>query len=283
MKHNFAVFILTHNRVDRQMTTKALEKGNYSGPIYYIIDNEDPSEAAMREIYGDSVIVFDKALAHTITDTMDNEPHQRGVVFARNIVWSIAEKLGVDYFIVLDDDYTLFRHLCDNYMVATYKPINDLDRIFDAMTDFLITSGSLTVCMGQGGDYIGGTGWEKPKRKAMNSFVCATNRPFKFLGRINEDVNAYVTLGCRGHILISIMKIGLNQTITQTNAGGLTELYLHSGTYVKSFYSVMCHPSGVKVKTLRGNTHNRLHHQINWKQTIPCIIKEELRKESINA
>ena len=41
--------------------------------------------------------------------------------------------------------------------------------------------------MGQGGDFIGGhqSGlWKKKlKRKAMNSFICSVNRPFKFIGQ----------------------------------------------------------------------------------------------------
>lgn len=277
-KHNFAVFILTNKRPEKQYTTETIRDLGYTGPIYYIIDDQDPTQQDYINLYGDQVYIFDKLEAHTMTDTMDNQQHQRGVVFARNIVWKIAEELKIDYFIVLDDDYTLFRHLCDNNNRPIYKKIDNLDKIFQAMTDFLIVSGAKTICMGQGGDYAGGNGWEKPKRKAMNSFVCATDRPFKFLGRINEDVNAYVSLGCRGDIFLSIMKIGLNQHLTQTNTGGLTELYLDSGTYVKSFFSVMCHPSGVKVSTLRGSQHTRLHHKINWKQTTPYIIREGYKK-----
>ena len=54
----------------------------------------------------------------------------------------------------------------------------------------------------QGGDFIGGAkslNFRKGiLRKAMNTFICDTERPFTFVGRINEDVNTYVTLGSRG-------------------------------------------------------------------------------------
>jgi hypothetical protein len=279
MKHNFSVFILTHNRANKVLTTKALRKSGYTGRIIYVIDNQDPSQEEYKNKFGETdVYVFDKLKAAEMTDTMDNESHQRGVVFARNIVWQIAKELDIDYFIVLDDDYSEFRHLTDAKGKAHHKNIKNLDKIFEAMTDFLIVSNAITVCMGQGGDYIGGVGFERPKRKAMNSFVCAKDRPFKFLGRINEDVNMYVTLGHTGKLMFSIMTIALNQMITQTNSGGLTELYLDSGTYVKSFFSVMCHPSGVKVKMLRGNKHQRLHHSINWNNTVPCIIEPIYKK-----
>lgn len=278
-KNNFAVFILTHNRANKVITTDTLRKCGYTGKIYYIIDNQDPSQTDYKLKYGEeNIYIFDKLVAAKITDTMDNETHQRGVVFARNIVWKVAEDLGIDYFIVLDDDYSEFRHLTNQLGKAEHKSIKNLDKIFKSMTEFLIVSNALTVCMGQGGDYIGGTGFEKPKRKAMNSFVCAKDRPFKFLGRINEDVNMYVTLGHKGKLMFSIMKIALNQIMTQTNSGGLTELYLDSGTYVKSFFSVICHPSGVKVAMLRGQQHARLHHRVDWNKTTPCIIEQIYKK-----
>ena len=47
-------------------------------------------------------------------------------------------------------------------------------------------------------------------RKAMNSFICSVDRPFQFVGRINEDVNTYVLLGSRG-VFLSILQIGLDQ------------------------------------------------------------------------
>lgn len=66
----------------------------------------------------------------------------------------------------------------------------------------------LTLAIGQGGDYIGGEKATRfndgiqPMRKAMNSFICSVDRPFQFIGRINEDVNTYVLLGSRGGISV---------------------------------------------------------------------------------
>ena len=58
---------------------------------------------------------------------------------------------------------------------------------------------ALTLAMAQRGDFVGGKEndilkGEKMKRKAMNSFICSVDRPFKFVGRINEDVNTYTRL-----------------------------------------------------------------------------------------
>ena len=115
------------------------------------------------------------------------------------------------------------------------------------------------------------------KRKCMNSFICSTARPFKFVGRINEDTNTYVSLGALGHLFFTDLRIGLDQVQTQANPGGLTELYLDSGTYVKSFYTVMLSPSSVKVR-LMGSTESRLHHSVSWEHTVPMIISEKHKR-----
>lgn len=111
----------------------------------------------------------------------------------------------------------------------------------------------------------------------MNAFFCKTDRPFKFFGRINEDVNAYVKLGSEGKLFMTLTAIGLVQTETQQSAGGLTDAYLELGTYVKSFYSVMYCPSCVRVGAM-GNKDYRLHHQISWRNAVPKILDEKWRK-----
>jgi hypothetical protein len=71
--------------------------------------------------------------------------------------------------------------------------------------------------------------------------------------------------------------VSLTQKQTQSNSGGMTDLYLDSGTYVKSFYSVMYAPSCVKVKAM-GQTNKRLHHEVDWSAAAPCIVKAEYSK-----
>ena len=72
----------------------------------------------------------------------------------------------------------------------------------------------------------------------------------------------------------------MNQKQTQSNKGGMTDIYINQGTYVKSFYTVMMMPSSVKVG-LMGNSMEtkRLHHIINWNNTVPKIIKESFKKK----
>ena len=114
-------------------------------------------------------------------------------------------------------------------------------------------------------------------RKAMNTFICDTERPFQFIGRINEDTSAYVALQHRGGLFFTYMGASIVQQQTQANSGGLTELYLDSGTYVKSFYSVMFTPSAVKISDM-GESHRRIHHHVNWNNTASKILDQKYQK-----
>jgi hypothetical protein len=138
------------------------------------------------------------------------------------------------------------------------------------------------VAFAQGGDFIGGGGGgmaqsDKVKRKAMNSFLCRTDRAMTFCGTLNEDVNLYVMEGMRGKIFFTIHMLTLTQAQTQKSKGGLSDIYSNWGTYVKSFYSVMHAPSCVKISCM-GDTHQRIHHKISWNNAVPVILHEKHKK-----
>lgn len=285
MRDDFCAFILTHGRPYKVHTYQTLIKAGYTGKIYIVIDNEDKTEADYRKNFGDKVLQFDKAAVAQTFDEGDNFNDRRAIIYARNSCWDLAKQVGCKYFIQLDDDYTSFfiRHDSQlNYVSARIK--TTMDDLLSAMLDFYLSVPAISVAFSQGGDHIGGNsaGDDTPKinRKCMNSFICSTDRPFQFFGRINEDVNTYTTAGRRGDLFFTVFQAQLNQLQTQQNSGGMTELYIDSGTYIKSFYSVMYCPSAVKVGELIDprSPHPRLHHKINWNRAVPKIVSEVHRK-----
>lgn len=279
---NFAVFILTHGRAENVITLKALEKAGYSGKTYLVIDDEDGQEGLYREKYGEQVIQFCKKEAAERTDVMTPSRKRNAVVFARNECWNIAKQLGLTHFCVLDDDYKNFgiRYLCDGKLKEA--KIREIDSIFDALIEFLDNSGAITVCMAQGGDYIGGAdgGFFRKglSRKAMNVWFMRTDRLFQYMGLTNEDTNMYVSLGGIGKLMFTVTNVSVNQIQTQDNPGGLTDIYKQDGTFIKSFYSVMCRPDCVKVAAM-GDHYMRMHHNVEWDYCVPKIINEKWRKE----
>lgn len=279
----FAVLILTHGRPQNVITFDTLRRQGYTGEIYIVIDNEDKAADEYRSIYGDKVIIFDKLAISKTFDEGDNFGDRRAVIYARNASFKIARDLGLDYFLQLDDDYREFKyrinhkleHPKDHFTVRTR-----LDFVFAAFLDYYKSIDAKSIAMLQGGDFFAGArNFGKPKRKCMNTFFCSVNRPFQFVGRINEDVNTYTWYQSLGNLFLSIPFMQVDQMQTQESAGGMTELYLDSGTYIKSFYTVMYAPSCTRIN-LMGETHRRLHHSINWPTAVPCIVSDEYRKAS---
>jgi len=280
--NDFAVFILTYGRAEKVYTFETLKKQGYTGKIYFLCSSDDKQLDNYKKLYKDKVCVFNKEDYINKFDIGDNFDDKRVVVYARNAVFDVAKKIGINYFLVLDDDYTDFGYRFDNELKYKYKGIKNLNYIFKSILKFYKKTNILSIALAQGGDYIGGkeSGFAQKiqlKRKCMNTFFCSTERRFNFIGRINEDVNTYVALATTGGVFFTTSQISVQQLQTQSNSGGLTEFYLDGGTYVKSFYTIIFSPSSVKIN-LMGNKHKRLHHKVKWNNTVPKILSEIHKK-----
>jgi glutaredoxin-related protein len=283
MRHElFAAFILSHGRAARVDTYDSLRRSGYTGRVVLLVDDEDATLDDYRARFGDEVETFSKAAAAARFDEADNfgARDRRAVVYARNACFDVAERLGLETFVELDDDYVDFRHKRDGEGRYIHRrEIADLDAVFDAILDYYLSIPALSVAMAQGGDFFGGSSgrWDVPKRKAMNSFFCSVSRRFDFRGRVNEDVTTYVLLGSRGDLFLTLPMVALQQRQTQGNEGGMTGLYLDGGTYVKTFYTVVQAPAAVRVSVM-GSVYPRIHHEVTWGRAVPKIIPEEFAK-----
>ena len=289
----FCIFILTHGRPDRVHSYDSLMKAGYTGKVYIVIDDEDKTAEEYRKRFGDKVLQFCKVDYAASTDEGDNFQHRKAIVYARNACWDLAKQVGCRYFVQFDDDYTAFflRHNSKlKYVSATVK--DSFDTVVESLLEFYFASGATAVAMSQGGDHIGGGGQlidgrlsggcpvPRLARKCMNSWFCDTQKPFAFFGHMNEDVSAYITYGRRGQLFFTVMQAMLVQKPTQVTAGGMSDLYLSAGTYVKSFYTVMAAPSCVQIGLMgdpRGER-ARIHHKINWHKTAPKILRQDNKK-----
>lgn len=281
---NFAVFILSHGRPDNIITYQTLRKCGYTGRIVIVCDDEDKTLDEYKKRYKDEVVVFSKAAYTDKFDIMDNFGGNKVIVYARNACYDIARNLGLDYFFEYEDDYTNFQYRFVDGDALRGRTIRRLDEVLDLMIDCLEKTKATTIAFSQGGDFIGGAKAFQNnsfKRKAMNSFVFKVNQDPKddvlFIGRMNDDVNTYLTQGKVGKLFFQFANVNLVQLQTQSNSGGNTEAYKAFGTYVKSFYSVMAEPSCCKID-LMGRTNKRIHHKINWNNAVPKIISESYKK-----
>lgn len=277
----FGALILTHGRPDNVKTLRSLRNQGYTGPVYLVVDNEDARADEYLTTYGEKMVrIFDKKKYADMVDEGNNFDERRTITHARNASFDIARDLGLRYFIQLDDDYTRWEYrISEMDGVAAVKNLN---RIFDYLVGFYKKTSALTIAIAQGGDFIGGknsTNFKHAtlKRKCMNTFICDVKRPFKFIGAMNEDVNTYTSVGSRGGLFFTIPLLSVVQGATQSQAGGITDMYLKYGTYVKAFTTVMMMPSCVRV-AMMGEKHRRLHHRISWDHCVPKILDEKYCK-----
>jgi len=289
MRDDFCVFILTHRRPNAVKTYDLWRRRGYTGKMYLVIDDGDPTADEDFQRYGNEVLVFNKKQVRSETEFYDNFENvikQGTIVPARNACWELSERVGCRFFMQLDDDY----HGCMYRRVGKSSPdavpsyrgwsIHSMDDVLEAMVSFVETTPALAIAMSQGGDHFGGSLGDtdvKLKRKAMNTWVCDNSKPFRFTARLNEDVTTYVMLGAMGKLFFTHWGIQVDQPPTQSQAGGVTELYKKLGTYAKSFYTVMAAPSCVTVRRM-GRTNQRLHHSIKWNNAVPKLVSESLRK-----
>jgi hypothetical protein len=272
--NNFIVFIISHGRPNSIKTLKLLRARGYTKKVYFVLDDEDKTIDEYIKNFGkENVVVFNKRKIADLTDEGNNFDNRRTTTHARNACFDLAKDLGYEYFIVLDDDYYSLGY---RYMEGERK-INNLDKVFELVLEYYKKIDCKSLAFSQGGDHIGGFSGIKLKRKCMNSFICSIHRRFWFVGQLNEDVNTYVTLGSRGDLFLTYTNLNLSQGDTQSTKGGMSDAYNLSGTYVKSFYTIMYHPSGTKIKMMN-TKFPRIHHQIKWNNTTPMIVSNQYKK-----
>jgi len=278
---DYCVFILTHGRPDNILTYKTLLKCGYLGEVFFVLDNEDKMVEKYIENFGiDKIKIFNKKQMADKIDEANNFDNRKVIVHARNYCFELAKELGYKYFIQLDDDYYEFIYkFSDTKGLVLSKNIN---YIFSLMFEFYKTTTAKSISFAQTGDFIGGVDNGKgvyrfAKRKCMNSFFCSTDRPFSFVGSINEDVNTYTTLANRGDLFLTIPVFAINQKDSQKQKNGMSDIYKLQGTYIKSFTTILMQPSNVKISMMNAN-HKRIHHSIKWINTTPMIINQKYKK-----
>lgn len=277
---DFCIFILSHSRASNIQTLAMLKRLGYSGKWRVVVDDLDPQLSEYRMLYPDNLLVFAKRDIAPQIDLMTNAGTMAVPVFARSACFGLARQMGAKYFLVLDDDYMRLEWRYDTKLRMRKSPqkCKCADAVIALYLDYYKSVPQFkTLCMAQGGDFIGGRFTTKKQtlwRKAMNTFFCAVDREFAFLGLLNEDTNMNVLSGRSGDLVGTIPLALIQQRDTQQAAGGMTDAYLECGTYQKSYYSVMIAPSSVTIRPMR-TQRPRLHHQVIWKYTVPQIVRED--------
>ena len=170
MRDDFAVFITTHGRPQKQLTYELFRRKKYTGKTYFVIDDLDSKKDEYIEKYGDDVLIFDKMEYVKRTDTYTNKQFLSTVTYARNAVEDFAIEKGLRSYINVDDDITDigFRYPCSGK--AKTAKIRNLDAVFDAYSELVCVDGVDCICVATPNFFIGGAdnSLQQIKRKGSN-------------------------------------------------------------------------------------------------------------------
>lgn len=284
MSDGFGVLIISAGRPNNVRTLDTLEEAGCSDPVLIVCDDEDDSLPEYKKRFGDMVRVFDVSEYAKRTDRMACDERRRCAVYARNACWDVARAEGWSDFLVLDDDTLRFRYreadikYTGPVFTKNIKIKDNISGVFACIRGFLDGCDDRVkgVAMAQGGDYIGGADafvrrLKSPRRKCMNSWFLRTDVRFDYMGGMNDDETTGLVYGEIGGVFLTIPYLVLEQPASQAVTGGLSELYINTGTYQKTMYSVMARPDCVVCAPM-GRADMRLHHRVNWKYAVPKIV-----------
>ena len=281
MRNDFAVFILTHGRAEKQITLETLFRCGYSGKTYLIIDDEDSQKEAYHEKYGDMVIEFSKREIELYFDTMVNWKEYRSVVYARNAAYFIAKRLGIRYFMTCDDDIGNLTYRVVNENKLKGFNVRNLDRLLIGMVEYMETAGIAVFGFSQSGAYIGGANGSKYKkgcqRMLSQAMIFDAENRVNIRGIFNEDFNFSADAGICGQVALATMLVSIQSPERMSNTGGLFDLYRDNNTYVRDFFSKMANPQACTL--VQDGYDIKLH--VVGKSFAPEIVSGRYQKERV--
>lgn len=284
--NNFAVFILTHGRPKKQLTYNSLRKQGYTGKIYFVVDDLDETVDEYILNYGEeNVIIFNKREIAKKTDSFYNYEKLNAVVYARNVCFEIAEKLGLEYFLNCDDDIMNFNYrLIDNNKMQCVK-IKQFDNVFNFLIDFMKNSNTELMSISENGIYFGGIN-ERTLRGINTNythfFLFNTKSKIRFRCFWFEDVIASIDVQRLGKRAICTTYI--DELLHDRTEGGMKDDYDICGSNDNLIVTnvLISNPDCVKlyVRTKKDKLQYSL--RIAWKNAKVKLISDKYRKGAKN-
>lgn len=274
------IFIPSYHRPDNVKTVAYFLKLGYDPKKLHVIlddeaDDREQYEANMAKL-GVPVHVFDMEEARERFDYVHRpSPARRSAGQARNQFYDLAKRLGIDFYVVIDDD-------TNHYQIrpfANYKrmaQLKDFERVFAAVKEFMQRQRIGLFGLSQTGDLMQIPYTGLLRRKVMNTTFVDTRFIYRGeRGVQDDDTSQFVTAMNEGYFLGSMgTGLVLNQTPSAKAEGGLTDLYRELKLLNKSLVCPIQFPSCIHAERQEKNG-GRLHHRIAYRYLAPVLMKGE--------
>lgn len=274
------IFIPSYHRADNLKTVKYLEKIDYDMQhVYVFVDDEaDDRERykAVAKQYGFHLVAFDMTEARKRFDYVHRASmSRRSAGQARNMFQDYAKKKGIEQYVVMDDDTKDFQFRVKGVWVHNASG-ETVKKTFDMVAAMMRRYRIGLFGVSQTGDFYGGMYLSMMRRKVMNVTFYDTRFIYRGeRGVQDDDTSQFAGVLNEGLFTGSLADgITLQQTISATAKGGLTELYNECKLYNKAMVTPIQYPSAIRAERQVMNG-NRIHHRIDYKYLAPRIMKGE--------
>lgn len=281
--HFCHVFIPSYHRPKNIKTARYLKKIGWDmSKVTVFVDSETDDIEQYRDTakeMGFNIHVFDMEDARRRYDYVHRASiSRRSAGQARNTFQDYATSIGIDFYLVMDDDT---EHFVSFMQRRKIKDVDVIRRTFEALEDLMRRRKIGVMALSQTGDFIGGYDPKIFLRKVMNTTFYLL--PYIYRGERgvqDDDTSMFVGI-CNEGLFTGTMNhaVVLQQTPSATQEGGLTDLYNECRLLNKALVTVIQFPSAI-VAEYQPSNGGRLHHRINYKYLAPCVIKG--RKEADN-
>lgn len=278
MRDDTVLFIITHQRAEKQLTLNYLKKAGYSGEIFLVVDNKDKDLEMYKKKYKDMLLIFDKEDYAKDVDAHINKFPMNGALFARNACIDFAKKMKKEFYCVCDDDIQCVK-LKDSRSgkLETTKITKRIDEIISYLIGYMEKTVITALGIPEDGAYIGGVNQNVKDgiKFTLSKFMLyRTKEPVIYESIMWEDAAAVMRDLSIGKVEFSPMILSVTAPENGTNAGGCQELYKKSSNYANAFMVLMARPDTVKITYKKDDFIMRIS-----KTTLPpYIINQHYKK-----
>jgi len=271
MNPNYPLYIVSKNRADTRLTSKALEKMKVP---YHIVIEESDFDRYSTVINKNKILILPEKYLDEY-DTFDElgRTKSTGPGSARNFVWEHSIQRGAKRHWVMDDNIVGFMRWNNNLQLYVTT-----GAYFRAMEDFV--DRYKNVAMAGPNYFMFASRKSKAPPFITNTRIYSCNlikndTPYRWRGRYNEDTDLSLRMLKDGWCTIQFNAFLQHKITTQAIKGGNTEeFYKHEGTLPKSKMQVDMHPDVSKLVW----RFNRWHHHVDYR---PFKKNKLIKKDNI--
>tara|TARA_R100000458_G_scaffold55931_1_gene60360 strand:- start:4902 stop:5825 length:924 start_codon:yes stop_codon:yes gene_type:complete len=273
------IFIPSYHRADNIKTAKYfINKMEYDPKkIHVFIDDEtdDILEYQYETMKLDcNLHIFNMEESRERFDYVHRPSEsRRSAGQCRNMFYDFAKELGIDFYLVIDDDTRQYeiKYFGAYSRMATKE---DLMNVFEGIKEFMQRQRIGVFGLSQTGDFFQVPHKKMIRNKVMNTTFYDTRFIYRGeRGVQDNDTSQFVGIMNEGYFTGSLASgVALNPTMSVTQKGGLTDLYNENKLLNKSLIIPIQFPSVCWAEKQKKNG-GRLHHRITYRYLMPKLIK----------